>query len=474
MINIEPNRVFYYFEEINKIPRCSGNEKKISDYLVNFAKNHNLEVVQDDSMNVIIKKEASLNYENVDGVILQGHMDMVCEKSTNSKHDFTKDPISSIINGNIISANGTTLGADNGIAIAMGLAILEDDNLTHPKLELLVTTSEETDMSGALNLSKNVLNGKFMINIDSEEEGILTVGSAGGIDLFISKKVKTEECKWNSYKITFDGLLGGHSGMQIHENRGNMIKVMVYFLEKINTVTNYRVNQFEAGTYDNAIPRSGNLIIQAEELKDELITKIVDETKDHFKSLMGNLTISVNSVDTICNQAWIKEISDSVIHLIREMPTGVNSFVSDTKLVESSDNLALIKERNGEIYIEVSVRSSNIRVQDVLVEKCAKIVEKYEFDYNLGAEYPGWEYREKSHLRDTAKKVYNELYNNDFETLVIHAGLECGAIASKYPDIDMISIGPNISGAHTPSESLEIDSVKRVYEFLLELLKKIK
>ncbi|MDO5718962.1 MAG: aminoacyl-histidine dipeptidase [Tissierellia bacterium] len=471
-VKIDSDRYMHYFEEISKIPRCSGNEREISDYLKKFAEDRNLYINQDENFNIVIRKKATEGYEKAPGVILQGHMDMVCEKSVDSDHDFDKDPIKLQIKDGYLKAVGTTLGADDGIAIAMGLAILESDEMQHPELELLVTVSEETDMSGALNLSNNILRGKKLINIDSEEEGILTVGSAGGVTVKIYKDIEREKCNWKGYCLEFKGLLGGHSGMEINKKRGNMLKIIAYFLREARSEFKFKLSSFISGKLDNAIPNFGEIKIQADIKDQSVIQNAIQKTKEEYSDIEGELEINISQIDL--KESYTDDLTDKIIDLISEMPTGVNTFVKGSDSVESSNNLALIKEIDEKIYFENSIRSSNLQVQENLVSKCAEIIERFGFSYELDSEYPGWEYNQESSLRDLAQDIYRKIYDKDFETVVVHAGLECGAIASKYPEMDMISIGPNISGAHTVEESMELKSAERVYEFIVKLISEIK
>ncbi|NLW42674.1 MAG: aminoacyl-histidine dipeptidase [Tissierellia bacterium] len=470
--NVDSKRVLDFFREISKIPRCSGNEKEISDYLRNFALELDLEVIQDELLNIVIKKPGSIGYEKSPTVVLQGHMDMVCEKGTNSKHDFSKDPIELIEKEGFITGNDTTLGADDGIAVAMGMAILESDNIPHPPLELLITVREETDMSGALGLSSEILDGDMMINIDSEEEGILTVGSAGGVTVYATHMIEKEECDWNAYNVKFDGLKGGHSGMEIDKNRGNMIKVMNEFLSILSNKTKIKVGKFTSGSLDNAIPRSGEINLCVENNDREIFEFAKKELISKFKDVDGKITIEVDEIND--KEVWSETIFSDITKMISEIPTGVFSFVNGSNLVESSNNLALIKEKDEEIYLEISIRSSDVAKEKEIVDKCIQILDENNFESKLDSSYPSWEYKAVSPLRDLAQKIYKKMYKEEIETLVVHAGLECGAISSQYPNMDIISIGPNITGAHTPKEKMDLKSVERVYEYVLELLKEIK
>lgn len=466
MENLQPQRVFYYFSKLMEIPRPSFHEKEVSDFLVKTGKELNLETYQDESLNVVIKRNASKGYEDAPKVVIQGHMDMVASKTDDSNHDFLKDPIIPVIDGNYLTAKETTLGADNGIAVAMGLALLEDENYVGPQLELLVTTEEETSMAGALNLANDVLEGEYLINLDSEEEGILTVGSAGGITFFVDEKIGDQEEK-DGFEIKVSGLLGGHSGMDINDNRGNSIKVLAKILE--NVKSEITIGEFNAGSLDNIIPSSGSLKIFGSNLEE--LENAKEKAIEEFKDVKGELKIEINEAS---GKSYSKDLSEKIIKMIIEIPSGKNSMMKDGITVESSDNLALVKEEDGSVKSEISLRSSDNDVLDELSKEIKTILENLGINYKIDSIYPGWEYRENSKLRPLAQEIYKKLEGKEFETIVIHAGLECGALYEKYPNMDIISIGPNITGAHSPDEKVEIESVQRVYEYVQELLKEIK
>lgn len=466
MENLQPQRVFYYFSKLMEIPRPSFHEKEVSDFLVKTGKELNLETYQDESLNVVIKRNASKGYEDAPKVVIQGHMDMVASKTDDSNHDFLKDPIIPVIDGNYLTAKDTTLGADNGIAVAMGLALLEDENYVGPQLELLVTTEEETSMAGALNLANDVLEGEYLINLDSEEEGILTVGSAGGITFFVDEKIEDQEEK-DGFEIKVSGLLGGHSGMDINDNRGNSIKVLAKILE--NVKSEITIGEFNSGSLDNIIPSSGSLIIFGSNLEE--LENAKEKAIEEFKDVKGELKIDINEAS---GKSYSKDLSEKIIKMIIEIPSGKNSMMKDGITVESSDNLALVKEEDGSVKSEISLRSSDNDVLDELSKEIKTILENLGINYKIDSIYPGWEYREDSKLRPLAQEIYKKLEGKEFETIVIHAGLECGALYEKYPNMDIISIGPNITGAHSPDEKVEIESVQRVYEYVQELLKEIK
>lgn len=473
--NIKPERVFYYFEEISKIPRDSYKEKEISDYLVKFGKEHNLECYQDEVYNVVLRKKASAGYENAPGIILQGHMDMVCEKTEDSDHDFTKDPIDLIVDGNYLRANKTTLGADNGIAVAMMLAIAENDKLQHGPLEFLITTSEEIDLGGAMALKPGVLKGEMLINLDSEDEGILTVGSAGGENIDVLLPLKRAKMKKEfTYKIKLQGFAGGHSGAEIHKGRENSNKAMNKILKTLNEKADIYMVSVSGGSKDNAIPRVAEAVIASSENIKETIEKVLKEVKEFYIKKEPQTELFFEELSPV-NEVMEKEVLTKYIGLIDEIPTGVNSYMKEyPEIVESSDNLAIVTTEENIIRIATSMRSSEPHVLDEIKEKIVKIAEKYSAGYEFSAKYPEWKYRPISALRDKAVEVWKKLFGKDMKVEVIHAGLECGAIYHNYPNIDFVSLGPDMRDVHTPEEYLDIASTGRVYDYVVELLKALK
>ena len=473
---LKPERVFYYFEEITKIPRCSGSEKKISDYLKEVGENLGLTVIQDDLNNIIIKKPATKGYEDSEGIVIQGHMDMVCEKEDHIEHDFTKDPIELIIDGDFIKANGTTLGADNGIAVAMGLSLLEDQTLEHPNLELLVTTSEETDMNGALGLKSDVLKGTRLLNVDSEEEGFLTVGSAGGE--LIEATIDIEKEKVSGYEevtITVKGLSGGHSGMEIDKGRGNALKISLRILNALREGLDIKLVSIDGGTKDNAIPRQTKIVIgiKSEDLEklETKISEIESQLKKEWKNEDPQIIVGKpTKLESTLRQADLEKI----LYILDKLPTGVQTWLKDREnTVESSSNLAIINTEKNKIKVYVSTRSSSEHILNEMREQITKDVEKVG-SVTISGNYPEWEYKSESELRDKAVELYKEMYGVEMEVIVIHAGLESGALKKSYPHFDIISFGPNMFDVHTPQERLSIASTKRSYEYLVELLKKLK
>lgn len=477
--NIEPKRVFYYFEKLSQIPRGSGNEKEVSDYIKSVGEELGLETIQDDVLNVIIRKPATPGYEDSEGVIIQGHMDMVCEKEDGIEHDFTKDPIDLIVEGDYIRANGTTLGADNGIAVAMGLAILEDKSLEHPSIELVVTTSEETEMGGALGLSENLLKGKRLLNIDSEEEGILTTGSAGGE--LIEVKLPTEYEKipnFTEIDIEVRGLMGGHSGMEIHKDRGNSNKVLNSILKELKANMDIRLISIEGGTKDNAIPRQSKakIAIESHNLPnfEEKVEEIKNNILDEYRTKEPEIEIIVTKGSSV-SKALKENVLNELLILLDGILTGVFTWIpGNDDIVESSSNLAIIKTEEDNITIQISTRSSSKERLLELRERILDVVKKTSSKYSVGNGYPEWEYNPNSKLRDTALELYKEMFGKEMISTVIHAGLECGVLAEKYPGLDIISFGPNMYDVHTPMERLSISSTERTYRYLVELLKRLK
>lgn len=459
-MNLKPERVFHYFRELSNIPHESHNEKAISDYIYNFGKSLGLETKQDDILNVYIRKPATKGYEDKPGIILQGHMDMVCEKATSSNHNFATDKIEWVIKDDLLFANDTTLGADDGIAVAMAMAILEDDSLVHPELEVLITVTEETTMAGALGLEKGLLKGKYLFNIDSEEEGILTLGSAGGTLFKTNLELKFENREVELVKLHFDGFLGGHSGMEIGKNRRNMIKTIAEFIKE----TGLSVLSIDCGNKDNAIPRVGEIVIENSPKLDEVIAKFVEKYN-------GEEQLTIDKKEVFVGKVLTNALKDTLIEILEKLPTGVNT--KDETGIISSSNLAIVQTVQDEILIRDSIRSSSLSILEEMKTAFAKISEKLGLNYEFSGGYPSWEKKENSILQKFANKVYKDLTGKEFENIIVHAGLECGAIYEKYPNLELISFGPDIRGAHTPKENLSISSTKRVYDFTLKLIEEI-
>ena len=473
--------VFKYFSEISKIPRGSGNEKAISDYLLNFGKNLGLESIQDDANNIIIKKPATKGYENAPTVIIQGHMDMVCEKNKDKVHDFTKDPIELVVKDDYIYANGTTLGADDGIAVAYAMAILDSNNIAHPALEVLITTDEEAGMSGAMALSPEHISGKIVLNLDNEEEGKLLVSCAGGIRTKSLIKIQLEDKKeaTKGFSIEVKGLKGGHSGMEIHLGKGNSNKIIGRILKNISNELSFNLISIEGGSKNNAIPREASAVISINENDEdkllEIVSNLTKDLKNEFATKDPGLLINISETTLKNNKVLSNEITQNVVNLLYMYPNGVNTESADIKgLIESSTNLGVVSMNDNEVEFDSAVRSSVFSLREDIVEKIKCITELLGGEFSSNAGYPEWPYKADSKIREICKDVFKRMYNKEPEIVAIHAGVECGLFKEKLGDLDMISFGPDLYDVHTPNEHMSISSVERCYEYLLEVLKEIK
>ena len=474
--DLNPSLVFKYFEELSQIPRGSYNEQEISDYLVNFAKKLNLEVVQDEHLNVIIRKPATPGYENCPGVILQGHMDMVCEKNKDVNHDFEKDPIKLRIVDDMIYASGTTLGADNGIAVAMSLAVLASNDLQHPDLEVLVTTNEEAGMTGAKGLDGDLLKGKYIINLDSEEEGYLLVSCAGGNRSYVSLPLTYKNIDDNkqAFLVEVKGLLGGHSGMDIVKQRANSNVVMGRILNSLNL--DFDLVEVNGGSKNNAIPRECEAIVvvnkdQADTLKAN-VSKIEEILKHEFKTTDPGLQVIVS--ETTADKVITDDCKSKAILLLNFIPNGIQTVSKDIEgLVESSSNLGVVKTTDDTMTFESAVRSSVATLRENLNAKTKMLCDTVNAKFENTDGYPAWEYAKDSKLEHICIDVYEKLTGKKPIITAIHAGVECGLLLDKMKGAQAISMGPNMFEVHTPNEHLSISSVQNVYDYLLAVLKAI-
>lgn len=477
--NLEPSKVFEYFEEITRIPHGSGSEKAISDYLVAFAKANGLKVIQDNNLNVIIKKSATPGYEKSPTVILQGHMDMVCEKNGDTVHDFEKDPLKLRIVEDMIYATGTTLGADNGIAVAMGLAIFASKNISHPALEFLVTTEEETGMGGAMGLDPKNIDGRLLINIDSEEEGKLLVSCAGGVRETISLPIEWATPGKNlvAYKLKLRGLKGGHSGAEIDLGRGNSNKLMGRVLQDLKF--DYSIVAIDGGSKMNAIPREmdATILIAASEAEN-LHSKLnhwQEIFKNEFKVSDPNITLSAEIIEKSIDKVFSKATSEKAVNLLSLIPNGIQTMSMEIKgLVQSSTNLGVVTTAGDEVTYQSAVRSSIRTLKEDILVTSKIIAEALGAKFETQSDYPDWQYDADSKLRKVFQDVYKKLYDVDPEITAIHAGVECGLFKEKFGEIDMISFGPNLYDVHTPEEHMSISSVKNTWDYLIEVLKALK
>ena len=478
--NLEPKLVFDFFEKISDIPRGSGNEKAISDYLLKFGKELGLETIQDEALNIIIKKPASKGYENAPTVIIQGHMDMVCEKNNGTDHDFEKDPLKLRIVDDYIYATDTTLGADNGIAVAYGMALLADNNMPRPALEILITTDEETGMSGAMAICKDNLDGKLLINLDNEEEGELLVSCAGGVRTNSAVKIEWQDkTNKNDVAINISGLKGGHSGMDIIKERGNSNKILGRILKALSEEVEFNIVKINGGSKNNAIPREAEAIISVDASNVNKVTTIVNDLTAVFtnelKSQDPELKISVNNSTVNETKEFNKATTEKVINLLYLYPNGVNTRSTEIDgLVESSTNLGVLS--TGEDYVEFdsAVRSSVPSLKKEIELRIKTITEILGAEFSSKSDYPGWEYDPNSKMREICQKVYKDMTGKEAKIVAIHAGVECGLFNEKLGNLDMISFGPNLYDVHTPQEHMSITSVKNTWDYLLKVLAEIK
>lgn len=471
-MNSNSYNVLKYFEEISKIPRCSYDEKRISDFLVEFGKKNGLKTYQDELYNVVLTRDAAKGLEDKEGIILQGHMDMVCEKTNESKHDFTCDAIELIYEDGFLKANNTTLGADNGIAIAMGMSILADSSLKAPKIEMVITTSEETGLEGVHGFKESILTGKYFINIDSEEEGYLVAGCAGGLNINLKLKPNYEIKSGYMNKIQISNLKGGHSGINIGENLLNANICMNKILNYLSKKTDINIVSYDGGSKHNAIPRD---CVTEFISKKEIFLEELEDIIHEYKLVEKNFTIELKSKKVEKEKCFSTDSTKDIVGLVYNMPNGVQGYMAGeySDIVETSSNLAIIKTDEDELFILLSVRSSNDEKKEAYVDKIKDIASRFNFDFSTNAGYSSWEFNKNSPLRDSAVKAYKEFTGNDMKVTVIHAGLECAVFQEKYKDLDMISIGPDMYGVHTPEEKLDLNSTKRVYEYLQYLILKL-
>ncbi len=471
---LQPERVWYYFEQISAIPRESGNEMAIARYIFDKAKSLDLEVIVDNHNNVIVYKEASFSRENDKGVILQGHIDMVCVKTENSAHDFLTDGIKLLVDGDYVTADETTLGADNGIAAAMMLAILESKEISHPYLTCLFTTEEETTMNGAINVDHNLLRGECLINLDSEDDGVLLAANAGGAGIDLSLPVEWQKNTYkNAYKISITGLKGGHSGVEIHLNRANANRLIGRLLRFLSR--DVLAFDIEGGEKMNAIASSGVLSVTTDLDVNQMLDKlneIESVFKNEYQFSDNGIAISFEKT-AIPEYVFTEKTTITAANLLCLIPQGVQYMTqNDANLVETSNNIGIVS-LDETLLIKSAPRSSVLsRLEEIgsnigaLAMFCGAKAKIYE-------PYPAWPYRASSPLRDLCVEAYSDLFGQKLKIEAVHAGLECGIFAEKLPNLDIVSIGPEIKEPHTPRERIHIASTERTYKLLLEVLRRI-
>ncbi len=475
--NLKPQEIWEEFEAISKIPRCSKHEGKIREYLIDFAKKHNLKYDTDKVENVVIKRPASPGMENRPTIVLQSHMDMVCEKNNDVSHDFSKDPIPLTIEGDKLTAKGTTLGADNGIGVAITLAILKDKDLKLGAIEGLFTVDEETGLTGAFALEPHMLSGKIMLNIDSEDFGVITVGCAGGGDSQIHLPLTKEAlpASHTVHTLTITGLRGGHSGVDAPEQRGNAIKILARLLWKTTHSHNIKLVDFQGGDKHNAIPREANAIIATDKAADvsKELQQLTADILAEIKPIDPGLKLSIT--DATADKCLTEDCQKTVLNLIHALPHGIDTMSYDIAgLVETSTNLATVHFKDDNVQMGLSSRSSISSALQNFRDRIRATAELAGATVEEDTPYPGWKPNLESNVLKIGKKVYKDMFGEDPVVEAIHAGLECGVIGEKFEGMDMISIGPTIKYPHSPDEHVVISTVEKFYDYTLELIKNIK
>ena len=473
LAGLNPASVFGFFEEICGIPHGSRNTKAISDYLVDFAKARNLRYIQDEVNNVIIFQNGTCGYEDHDPVILQGHMDMVCEKDASCPLNMETDGLDVMHDGAYVFAKGTTLGADNGIAVAYALALLDDTTIPHPPLEVVITVDEEIGLLGAAAIDLSELKGRLLLNLDSEDEGVFTVSCAGGATATIALDAPRRAVYGPCIRLVVDGLQGGHSGAEIHKNRANANKVMGEFLSRIQMIMPLCLTSFAGGSKDNAIPRSCQVNAVAMGINLERINGIAEQLQAEVRETYDEpeATVQAFDLDALGGNALSTELTAKVIGLLCSVPNGVQAMSEEMPgLVQTSLNMGIAKLGNT-MKMTFSVRSSVNSEKQELLGKLKELAAFYGADYSQMGEYPAWEYKADSKLRSIMVDTYTRMYGKEPEVLAIHAGLECGLLGEKLPGLDCVSIGPQMQDIHTSREKLDIASTARTWDFLLEILK---
>lgn len=473
---LEPRRVWYYFEQLSKIPRGSGNRKLIGEFCIEKAKELGLEWEQDEAGNVLIRKPATKGYEDMPGIILQGHMDMVCVKIDRKQIDFDKEGITICTDGEKVWADGTTLGADDGIAIAYAFAVLEAEDIAHPALEALFTVDEEIGLLGATDFDVSRLKGTRLINIDSEEEGVLTVSCAGGARAICHLPIKKEPVKGETLSLRISDLQGGHSGVEIGKNRTNAIILLGRILNYIENKCEIRLVELKGGVKENAIATNATAIFQAFDVEKartafEAYIKILQKELKNTEPMLKLSLESGNESDTV-EEMFCENTTRLAIFMLYHFPNGIQKMSPELEgLVQTSLNIGILSTEQGYIETWHSLRSSVASEKEELKERISSLMKMLGGSVEFRAEYPAWEYKNDSRLREICVQAYEKLYEQEPEVVAIHAGLECGIFAGKKENLDCISFGPNLKDVHTTKETADVASVARVWNYLLEILR---
>ena len=478
ILNLEPRTLWTHFYALTQIPRPSKKEDKAVEFVKNFGEKLNLETIVDSVGNVIIKKPATPGMENRKGIILQGHLDMVPQKNADTDHDFEKDPIDAYVDGEWVTAKGTTLGADNGMGVAAAMAVLEATDLEHGPIEALFTIDEETGMTGAENLKPGLLQGDILLNMDSEDEGELYIGCAGGVNTNATMEYKEEETpeKTVAFNITVKGLKGGHSGLDINLGRANANKVMNALLMTAAEKFDLRLAELQGGSLRNAIPReSFAVVVVPEEHKDTFIQYVKEFSeiaKDEFKDAEPDMEITAEEADKAPEKVMSKEDQAKLFKAVAEAPNGVIKMSESVEgIVETSTNLAIVNVKDGKVEIATLQRSLVDADRDKIGEQMRKVFTEAGLTAVSDGEYPGWKPNPDSVVLKEMKEIYENKFGKVPEVKVIHAGLECGLLGAIYPNWDMISFGPTIRFPHSPDEKVNIATVQKFWDFLVETLK---
>ncbi len=480
ILNLEPKRLWKHFYDLTLIPRPTGQMKEVTKFVIDFGKSLGLDTKQDEAGNVLITKPASKGMESAPVVIIQSHVDMVPQKNSDVNHDFTKDAIQTRIEGNLVKAHSTTLGADNGIGVGAMMAVLEDNTLVHGKLECLFTIDEEVGMIGAFGLKPGFLSGSVLLNLDTEEEGDLTVGCAGGADINASFQYKVVEANPSeiAYSIDLTGLKGGHSGGEIHEGRANANRLMARFLKDAIAECDVRLASFNGGSLRNAIPREAFAVVSLLPENEQIFLDLVKEYEatyiDEFDGVETSLSLKAKKVDMPAS-LMPSEIQDSLVNAVVGCQNGViNMLTSFEGVVETSSNLASVKTGEGEVTVGFLTRSSSESRKDEICSSIESVFSLAGAKVEILNPYPGWQPNAKSPTSDMMAKLFEEMFNKSAKVQVVHAGLECGIILDSTPGLDIVSFGPNIRNPHSPDEYVEIDSVERFYKYFVKTLALIK
>ena len=475
LAGLEPASVFGYFEQLCAIPHGSGKTKMISDYLVNFAKEHGIRYIQDELNNVLLFADGTCGYEDHAPVILQGHMDMVCEKDADCPIDMEREGLDITHDGEYIFANGTTLGGDDGVAVAFALALLADPTIAHPPIEVIITVDEEVGMEGATGVDLSMLKGRTMINLDCENEGVFTVSCAGGARGTITLPLQRRAVYGPCVKLTVEGLQGGHSGVEIHKNLGIANKIMGEFLSRVQKLMPLCITDITGGAKDNAIPRSCQVTLVAMGSHIERINDVAAQLQEEVRATFDEPEARIygDDVDALGGNALSTQDSAKVIALLCSAPNGVQSWSQDIEgLVQTSLNLGVVRLADA-LRMTFAVRSSVNQEKRELLAQLQELAKLFDAQYSEMGDYPAWEFKKDSHLRDTMVRVFERMYGKTPVVEAIHAGLECGILSDKLPGLDCVAIGPDMQDIHTSRERLHIASTRRSWEFLLEILKEL-